>query len=83
MSPINARFQRPPLPTLITTEPEQTFLGKHYETLQKDPNRDPRAQFKPDAATTQAVAGTPNRRFVFHKLTLKLYRCWSRGPNGQ
>ncbi|KAG8693685.1 hypothetical protein FRC09_010357 [Ceratobasidium sp. 395] len=50
--------KRPSLPALITTESEQSFLGKHYDTLQKDPNRDPRAQFRPDAATTQAVAGT-------------------------
>ncbi|KAG8697032.1 hypothetical protein FRC08_006777 [Ceratobasidium sp. 394] len=50
--------KRPPLPPLITTEPEQSFLAKHHETLQKDPNRDPRAQFRPDAATTQAVVGT-------------------------
>ncbi|KAG9103879.1 hypothetical protein FRC06_007276 [Ceratobasidium sp. 370] len=34
--------KRPSLPALITTEPEQPFLAKHYETLQKDPNRDPR-----------------------------------------
>ncbi|QRW16221.1 hypothetical protein RhiXN_04222 [Rhizoctonia solani] len=35
--------KRPPLPALITTEPDQSFLSKHYESLQKDPNRDPRA----------------------------------------
>ncbi|CUA69359.1 Cytoplasmic dynein 1 light intermediate chain 2 [Rhizoctonia solani] len=47
--------KRPPLPALITTEPDQAFLSKHYEALQKDPNRDPRAQFRPDPATTPAA----------------------------
>ncbi|KAL5636721.1 hypothetical protein ACGC1H_000627 [Rhizoctonia solani] len=47
--------KRPPLPTLITTEPDQAFLSKHYEALQKDPNRDPRAQFRPDPATAQTA----------------------------
>ncbi|KAG8952640.1 hypothetical protein FRC04_004002 [Tulasnella sp. 424] len=37
------------LPALITTEPEQTFLAKHYETLSKDPGRDPRATFRQPA----------------------------------
>ncbi|ELU45645.1 dynein 1 light intermediate chain [Rhizoctonia solani AG-1 IA] len=47
--------KRPPLPALITTEPDQSFLSKHYESLQKDPNRDPRAQFRPDPATAQGT----------------------------
>ncbi|CAE6479493.1 unnamed protein product [Rhizoctonia solani] len=47
--------KRPPLPALVTTEPDQNFLSKHYEALQKDPNRDPRAQFRPDPATTQTA----------------------------
>ncbi|CCO28208.1 Cytoplasmic dynein 1 light intermediate chain 1 AltName: Full=Dynein light chain A [Rhizoctonia solani AG-1 IB] len=49
--------KRPSLPSLITTEPDQSFLSKHYDTLQKDPNRDPRAQFRPDPAAQGTGAG--------------------------
>lgn len=35
-----------PLPAQITTEAEQTFLAHHFETLSKDPTRDPRQQFR-------------------------------------
>ncbi|KZW04365.1 hypothetical protein EXIGLDRAFT_786391 [Exidia glandulosa HHB12029] len=41
----------PPLPELIEPTPEQGFLAKHYETLSRDPERDPRATFRHAAAT--------------------------------
>ncbi|KAG8988101.1 hypothetical protein FRB94_001100 [Tulasnella sp. JGI-2019a] len=36
--------ETPGLPPLITTEPEQSFLARQYETLAKDP--DPREKFR-------------------------------------
>ena len=37
-----------------TSEPEQTFLQRQLESLQKDPNRDPRASFRQAAAAVSA-----------------------------
>ena len=39
------------------TEPEQTFLAKHYEALAKDPNQDPRARFRQPTVGDFAAAG--------------------------
>ena len=38
-----------PMPAIIQPTPEQAFLQQHYETLAKDPTRDPRTQFKQPA----------------------------------
>jgi dynein light intermediate chain 1 len=51
-----------PLPSIIQPIPEQTFLQQHYETLAKDPGRDPRATFRQpavavDGATISSSAG--------------------------
>jgi len=47
-----------------TSEPEQSFLHRQLESLQKDPNRDPRASFRQAAAAVSAsttqVDGTAN-----------------------
>ncbi|KAH7103069.1 DLIC-domain-containing protein [Auriculariales sp. MPI-PUGE-AT-0066] len=42
----------PPLPELIQPTPEQNFLAKHHEALSKDPERDPRAQFRAQQPAT-------------------------------
>lgn len=48
-----------PLPALITTEAEQTFLAHHFETLSKDPTRDPRQQFRqPIGSAADGSSGT-------------------------
>ncbi|EJD53972.1 DLIC-domain-containing protein [Auricularia subglabra TFB-10046 SS5] len=46
----------PPLPELIQPTPEQQFLAKHYEALSKDPERDPRATFRSQAAAANGTA---------------------------
>ncbi|KAF8339042.1 dynein light intermediate chain-domain-containing protein [Cantharellus anzutake] len=43
------------LPPLIVTQPEQTFLAQHYESLSKD--RDPRQQFRQPAASDPSAQG--------------------------
>lgn len=45
------------LPALVTTEDEQSFLGHHFETLSKDPTRDPRAQFRQPIASASDAMG--------------------------
>lgn len=35
-------------------EPENAFLARHFDTLAKDPNRDPRAAFRAPGAASAA-----------------------------
>lgn len=43
----------------MTTEAEQTFLAHHFETLSKDPTRDPRQQFRqPVGSAVDALSGS-------------------------
>jgi dynein light intermediate chain 1, cytosolic len=44
------------LPALIQPIPEQTFLQQHYETLAKDPARDPRDPFRQPAVPVDGTA---------------------------
>jgi dynein light intermediate chain 1, cytosolic len=44
------------LPAIIQPTPEQTFLQQHYETLAKDPGRDPRATFRQPAVAVDGAA---------------------------
>ncbi|KAF8313277.1 DLIC-domain-containing protein [Clavulina sp. PMI_390] len=45
-----------PLPAMVTTDPEQSFLQHHFELLSKD--RDPRQQFRqPPPSSAGAAAG--------------------------
>ena len=39
-------------------EGEQSFLSRHFETLAKDPNRDPRAAFRTPATAASATASS-------------------------
>lgn len=41
----------------MTTEAEQTFLAHHFETLSKDPARDPRQQFRQQASALESISG--------------------------
>ena len=43
---------------LVTTEPEQTFLAHHFETLSKDPTRDPRQQFRQPVGSAADGSGS-------------------------
>ena len=45
------------LPAIIQPTPEQVFLQQHYETLAKDPTRDPRATFKQPVGTEERFGG--------------------------
>ena len=45
------------LPTIIQPTPEQGFLQQHYETLAKDPTRDPRATFKQPVGAEERFGG--------------------------
>jgi len=45
------------LPTIIQPTPEQAFLQQHYETLAKDPTRDPRATFKQPVGAEERFGG--------------------------
>lgn len=49
--------QAQPLPALVTTEPEHAFLSKHYDTLSKDPSRDPRQTFRQPTASDPHATG--------------------------
>ncbi|KAK4688250.1 dynein cytoplasmic 1 light intermediate chain, partial [Tremellales sp. Uapishka_1] len=40
-----------------TSDPEQAFLSRQLDILQKDPNRDPRASFRAAAASASATSG--------------------------
>ncbi|PVF96464.1 hypothetical protein CPB86DRAFT_762055 [Serendipita vermifera] len=44
------------LPQIIQPTPEQAFLQQHYETLAKDPGRDPRATFRQPAVAVDGAA---------------------------
>lgn len=43
------------LPAIIQPTPEQTFLQQHYESLAKDPARDPRATFRQPAVAVDGA----------------------------
>jgi dynein light intermediate chain 1, cytosolic len=45
-----------PLPSIIQPIPEKTFLQQHYETLAKDPARDPRATFRQPAVAVDGAS---------------------------
>lgn len=45
------------LPAIIQPTPEQGFLQQHYETLAKDPTRDPRATFKQPVGADERFGG--------------------------
>jgi len=45
------------LPAIIQPTPEQVFLQQHYETLAKDPTRDPRATFKQPVGAEERFGG--------------------------
>ena len=45
------------LPAIIQPTPEQAFLQQHYETLAKDPTRDPRATFKQPVGAEERFGG--------------------------
>ena len=45
------------LPAIIQPTPEQGFLQQHYETLAKDPTRDPRATFKQPVGAEERFGG--------------------------
>ncbi|ORX35111.1 dynein light intermediate chain-domain-containing protein [Kockovaella imperatae] len=61
---IESEPKRTDLHAITTTcEPEQTFLARQLDILQKDPNRDPRASFRQAAAAVSASAanaGSPS-----------------------
>lgn len=44
------------LPPIIQPTPEQTFLQQHYESLAKDPGRDPRATFRQPAVAVDGAS---------------------------
>lgn len=44
------------LPPIIKPVPEQVFLQQHYETLAKDPARDPRASFRQPAVAVDGAS---------------------------
>jgi Dynein light intermediate chain (DLIC) len=45
------------LPAIIQPTPEQVFLQQHYETLAKDPTRDPRVTFKQPVGAEERFGG--------------------------